>query len=147
MPDAKKAVREARQRAGTCFACVEIGHRARQCPRQALTKIEIQAIKRDDFDGDAAQVTMYATHYVLIATDYAIFAPKELIFDPAAFMSVLTNPSLLTDVSLSNSPALIEGFQQGAPGVRIDDVENFRDLGDVGIGKEAACNILFACQI
>jgi hypothetical protein len=31
--------------------------------------------------------------------------------------------------------------------VRIDEVGNFRDLGEVGIGKGAACNILFACQI
>jgi len=31
--------------------------------------------------------------------------------------------------------------------VRINDVGNFRDLGEVGIGKGAACNILSTCQM
>ncbi len=42
---------------------------------------------------------------------------------------------------------MIGGIQQGALGVRIDDVGNFRELAEVGIGKGAACTILSACQM
>ncbi len=90
---------------------------------------------------------MYADQYALMNTDYAIFAPEEVIFDTAASKLVLKNPSLLTDVAPSYSPTLIWGVQQGAPGVRIDDVGKFRDLGKVGIAMRAACNILSACQM
>jgi hypothetical protein len=40
---------------------------------------------------------MYAAHYALTATYYALFAPEEVIFDTAASKSVLENPSLLTN--------------------------------------------------
>ncbi len=52
---------------------------------------------------------MYAAQYTLMATDYAIFAPEEVIFDTASFKSVFKNPSLLTDVAPCNSPILIGG--------------------------------------
>ncbi len=90
---------------------------------------------------------MYAAQYALMATDYALFAPEEVITNTAASKSVFKNPNLLTDLARSDSPIVIGGIQQGAPGVRIDDVGNFRDLGQVGIGKGAAYNILSACQM
>ena len=31
--------------------------------------------------------------------------------------------------------------------MRIDDVGNFRDLGEVGIGKKVACNLVSMCQL
>ncbi len=68
-------------------------------------------------------------------------------FGTAASLSVFKNPNLLTDIVPSASPTVIGGVQQGAPGVRIDDVGNFRDLGDVAIGKGDACNVLSACQV
>ena len=147
MTDAEKEVRVARQRAGTCYKCGEAGHAIRNCPRQALAAIEIEAATRDEIDDAAAQAAMYAAHYALVTTDYALFAPEEVIFDTAASKSVFKNPNLLTNVAPSGSPTVIGGVQQGAPGVRIDDVGNFRDLGEVGIGKGAACNILSACQM
>jgi len=57
------------------------------------------------------------------------------------------NPNLLTDGMPSASPTVIGEVQQDAPGVLIDDVGNFRDLGEVGIGKGVACNILLACPM
>ena len=82
-----------------------------------------------------------------MATNYALFAPAEVIFDTVASKLVFENPNLLTDVAPSNSTTVIGGVQQGAPGVRIDDVGNLRDLGEVGIGKGAACKSLSACQM
>jgi hypothetical protein len=70
-----------------------------------------------------------------MATDYALFVPEEVIFDTAASKSVFKNPSLLIDIAPSDSPILIGGVQQGAPGVCNDDVANFRDLGEVGLGR------------
>ncbi len=60
MTDAEKEIREARQRAVTCYKCGETGHRVRQYPHQPLDAIEIEAIKRDEFDDDIAQAAMYA---------------------------------------------------------------------------------------
>ena len=82
-----------------------------------------------------------------MTTEYALFAPEEVIFDIAASSSVFKIPNLLTNVTPSGSPTVIGGVQQGAPGVRIDDVGNLRALGEVGIGKGATCNILSACQM
>jgi hypothetical protein len=147
MTDAEKEIRVARQRAGTCYKCGEAGHAIRNCPRHALAAIKIEAATRDEIDDAAAQAAMYAAHYALMTTDYALFAPEEVIFDTATSKSVLKNPNLLTNVAPSGSPTVIGGVQHGAPGVRIDDVGNFRDLGEVGIGKGAACNIISACQI
>jgi hypothetical protein len=77
-----------------------------------------------------------------MTTDYALFTPEKVIFDTAASNPVFKNPNLLTNVAPSGSPTVNGGVQQGAPGVpRIDDVGSFRDLGEVGIGKGAACNI------
>jgi hypothetical protein len=90
---------------------------------------------------------MYAAHYALITIDYATFAPEEVIFDTAASKSLFKNLNLLTNVAPSGSCTVIWDVQQCLPGVRIDDVVNFRDLGEVGIGKGAACNILSACQL
>ena len=90
---------------------------------------------------------IYAAHCAFMITDYAVFATKEVIFDTAALMFVFKNPNILINVALIGSPTVIGGVQQGAPGVRIDDVRNFRDLGEVGIGKGAACNIFSACQM
>ncbi len=129
MTDAEKEIREARQRAGTCCKCGETEHQARQCHQQALIAIEIEAIKRDEFDDDAAQAVMYAAQYALTVTDYVVFAPEEVIFDTSTSKSVFKNPSILTNVALSDLPTLIGGVKQGAPGVRIDDVDKFRDLG------------------
>ncbi len=70
-----------------------------------------------------------------------------MIFDSAASKSVFKNPNLLTDIVPSASPILIGSVYQGAPGVRIDEVGNFRDLGEVVVGIGAACNILSACQM
>jgi hypothetical protein len=111
MTDAEKEIRKTRQRAGTCYTCGENWHRARQFPRQALAAIEIKAIKRDKFNDDAAEAAMYVVQYVLRATDYALFAPEEVIFDTAASKSIFKNPSLLTDVAPSDSPNLIGGVQ------------------------------------
>ncbi len=80
-------------------------------------------------------------------TDYALFVPEEVILHTAASKSVFKNPNLQADVAPRYSPIVIGGVQQGAPGVRIDDVGNFCHLGQVGIGKGAACNILSACQM
>jgi hypothetical protein len=90
---------------------------------------------------------MYAAHYALMTTDYALSAPEEVIFGSAASKSVFKNPNLLTNAAPSGSPTVIGGVQQDAPGVRIDDVGNFRDHGKDGIGKGAACNILSPCQM
>jgi len=76
MTDAEKKIREARQRAGTCYKCGEAGHAIGNCPRQALAALEIEAATRDEIDDAAAQAAMYAAHYALIATDYALFAPE-----------------------------------------------------------------------
>ncbi len=98
MTDAEKEVREARQRAGTCNKCGEAGHAIRNCPRQALAAIEIDAATRDDIDEAVAQAAMYAVHYALMTTNYTRFAPEEVIFDTAASKSVFKNPKLLTNV-------------------------------------------------
>ncbi len=135
MTDAEKEVREARQRAGTCYKCGEAGHAIRNCPRQALAAIEIDEATRYEIDDAVAQAAMYAAHCAIMTTDYALFATKEVIFDTAASKSVFKNPDLLTNVTPSASPTVIGGLQQGAPGVRIDEVGNFRDLGEVGIGS------------
>ena len=149
--DAELSPREARQRARTCYRCGEPGHAIRNCPQRALTAIEAEAITRDEADDAADQAALYAAMYAadlaLVSADYALFAPEEVIFDTAASKSVFMNPNLLTNVVPSASPTVIGGVQQDAPGVRIDDVGNFRDLGEVGIGKGAACNILSACQM
>jgi hypothetical protein len=42
-------------------------------------------------DDDADQVAMYAANYALMATDYALFAPEEVIIDTAASKSVFKN--------------------------------------------------------
>jgi hypothetical protein len=82
---------------------------------------------------------MYAAQYVLMVTDYALSSP----FDTAASKSVFTTPHLfITDVAPIDSSTLILSVQQGAPGVRMGDVGNFRDLGKVNFGKEAACSNL-----
>ena len=149
--DAEIALREARQKAGTCYKCGEPGHAIRYCPQRALAAIETEAITKDEVDDAAAQAALYAAMYAaelaLVTADYALFSPEEVIFDTAASKSVFKNPNLLTDVVQSASPTIIGGVQQGASGVRIDDVGNFRDLGEVGVGKGAACNILSACQM
>ncbi len=137
----------ARQRAGTCYKCGEAGHAIRSCPHQALAAIEIEAATRDAIDDVAAQATIYAAHYVLVTTDYELFAPDDVIFDTAASKSMFKNPNLLTNAASSGFPTVIGGVQQGTPGVRIDDAGNFRDLGEVSIGKGAACNLLSACQM
>jgi len=82
-----------------------------------------------------------------MATEYARFAPEKVIFDIAASSSVFKNPYLLTEVAPSDSPTTVGGVKKGAPGVRINDVGNIRDLGEVGIGKGAAYNIISACQM
>ena len=69
MTDAEKTLREARQRAGTCYKCGEAGHAIRHCPHQALAAIEIDAVTRDEIDDAAAQAAMYAAHYALMASD------------------------------------------------------------------------------
>jgi hypothetical protein len=99
MTDAEKKIREARQRADTCYKCGKTGHRVRQCPHQALAAIEIEAIKKTELDDDAAQAAMYAAQFALMAIDYAIFVPEEVIFDTAVSHSVFKNPSLLIDVA------------------------------------------------
>jgi len=82
-----------------------------------------------------------------MTTDRVLFSTHEVIFDNSASTSVFENPDLLTDSVPSATPTMIGGFQKGAPGVRNDDVGNFRDLGRVGIGNGASCNILSACQM
>jgi len=76
-----------------------------------------------------------------------LFSPYEVIFDNAASTSLFENPDLLTDIVPSAAPTIIEGDQKGALGVRIDDVSTFRDLGRVGIGKGASCDILSVCEM
>ncbi len=144
--DAEKADHEARQRTGACYKRGEAEHGVRQCPHTAFAEIAMR-IKRDDIEHAAAQVALYKAQYVLMTTDYALFAPEEVIFDAAASKSVFKNPNFLTDIAQSNSPDMIGCVQQGAPGVRIDNVGNFRDLGEVGIGKGAACNIFPVCKV
>ena len=73
-----------------------------------------------------------------MTADYVLFAPEEVIFDTSASKSVFMNPDLLTDVVPNASPTVIGGVQQGAPGVRIDNVRNFYNLGEVGVKKGAA---------
>jgi hypothetical protein len=70
-----------------------------------------------------------------------------VIFDTAASMSVFKNPNPLTNVASSGFPTMIGVVQQGPLRVRIDDVRNFRDFGEVGIGKVDACTILYAYQM
>ena len=69
MTDAEKEVREARQRVGTCYKCGEAGYAVRNCPRQALAAIEIEAATRDEIDDAATQAAMYAAHYAFMTTD------------------------------------------------------------------------------
>jgi len=71
-----------------------------------------------------------------MTTDYALFAPEELIFGTAANKSVVTNPNLLTEVAPNDF--MIGSLQQGALIARIDGVGNFRDLGEFGIVKRVA---------
>jgi len=82
-----------------------------------------------------------------MTTDCVVFSSHEVIFDNATSMLVCDNPDLLTDIFPSATPIMFGGVQKGAPNVRIDDVGTFRDLGRVGIGKGASCNILSACQM
>jgi len=129
--------------------------RARSChqylSQRALATIKAKSITRDEADKAAAQATLYAAMYAaelaLVAADYAMLAPEEVIFDTAASKSVFMNPNILTDAMPRALPIVIGGVQQGALRVRIDDVRNFRVLGEVGVGKGAAYNILSACQM
>ena len=116
-------------------------HNQKLPPSEARATIKTEAATRDEIGDAAAHAAMYAAQYALMPTDYAHFALEEMIFDTAASKFVFKNPNLLTNVAPSGSPTVIWGVQQGAPGVRIDDVGEFRDLGEVGIGKGATCNI------
>ena len=75
MNDAEKMVREARQRAVTCYKCGDVGHGVRNCPHKALAAIEINTMKRDEIDDAADEAAMHIAHYAILATDYALFAP------------------------------------------------------------------------
>ncbi len=61
--DAEIALREARQKARTCYRCGEPGHVIRNCPQHALATIDAKAITRDEADDDDAQAALYAAMY------------------------------------------------------------------------------------
>jgi hypothetical protein len=88
MIDTKEEVCEARQRADTCYKCGEAGHTIRNCPRQALVVIGIEAAARDEIDDAADQAARYAAHCALMTTDYALLAPEEVNFNTATSKSV-----------------------------------------------------------
>ncbi len=83
----------------------------------------------------------------MMTTDCELFSAHEVILNNAASTSVFENPDLLTYIAPSATPTMIGDIQKGAPGVRIDDVGSFLDLGRVGREKGASCNILSACQM
>ena len=152
--DAKAKFREERRKTGSCFECGESGHTAWRCPHRALVATEAEAIVEDELDEDALYAAQVQYGMVsapgqraMMTCDRVLFSPSEVIFDNAASTLVFVNPDLLSHIVPSAAPTIVGGVQKGAPGVRIDDVGTFRDLGQVGIGKGASCNILSACQM
>jgi hypothetical protein len=91
--DAEIALREARQKAITCYMCDEPSHVIKNCPHQALATIEANSITRNEVDDAAAQAALYAAMYgadlAFVTADYAFFGPEEVLFDTAASKSVL----------------------------------------------------------
>jgi len=65
----------------------------------------------------------------MMTCDQILFSPSEVIVYNAASTSVFENPDLLSHIFPSAAPTIFGGVQKGAPGVRIDDVGTFRDLG------------------
>ncbi len=60
---AELALREAHQKARTCYRCSEPGHVIRNCPQHALATIEAEANTRDEADDAATQASLYVAMY------------------------------------------------------------------------------------
>ena len=134
-----------------CFECGESGHAAWRCPHQSLVATETEAVDEDELDEYALYVQYDMVpapgQRAMMTCDRVFFSPSEVFFYNIASTLVSKNPDLLSHIVPSAAFTIVGGVQKSAPWICIDDAGTFSDLGQVGVGKGASCNILPACHM
>ena len=84
-------------------------------------------------DEETAFITKEETVYLTI---------DEVVFDTASTIHLIKNEKLLTAITETENPIVVNGVQANATGVRIDKEGQFGDIGTVYFSKNGSANIL-----
>ena len=130
-----------------CYVCGKTGHYARDChQRKGSEKVAVVTTSKLDEEGDESidewDVALVAGH------ESCLFSRFEILLDNQASLNVFSNIDLLRNVREADVSVTMTGIQLGAEGIRVDQVGDFSDLGEVYFCENASANVLsFAQQI
>jgi Reverse transcriptase (RNA-dependent DNA polymerase)/Zinc knuckle len=144
-PGEKKEKRSSSHGLG-CFVCGKIGHVARECSLRKTPDVALMVSKLSA-DGDEPDIDRYGLEsddeaVYLTAEETVLLSIDEVVFDNASTIHLIKNAKLLTEISSTDRPIVVNGVQANAAGVRVDMVGILGDIGEVYYSRNASANIL-----
>ena len=98
-------------------------------------------------DGDEPDIDPYGLEsddeaVYLTAEETVLLSIDEVVFDNASTIHLIKHAKLLTEISSTDRPIVVNGVQANAAGVRVDMVGILGDIGEVYYSRNASANIL-----
>ena len=129
--DKKKATMKTKRGSKViCYVCGASGHYAKTCPLRKKgpdSAMVAEHINNHDSDDDEE----YYEEAAYVSTETVLFSRDDVLLDSQASVSVFCNENLLSEVGESANIITLNGVQSGAPGIKIRQEGQFRELGKV----------------
>ena len=77
-----------------------------------------------------------------MTSETVLFSRDDVLLDNQASVNVFCNRKLLRNVRRSDKDVILDGFQSGVDGVKINQEGDFEDVGKVYYSNKSTANIL-----
>ena len=125
-----------------CFVCGKGGHYARDCENKKDGETALLTTEDHSDDEEEAYNVFKSEGAYVTSSETVLFSPSHVLLDNQASVNIFKNPHLLTNIRVADNGILLNGVQQSAAGVRVDQIGDFNEVGPVYFSKEASANIL-----
>jgi hypothetical protein len=102
-----------------------------------VSKLDPDDDEQDQFVGDVVDEAAYITK-----EETVLLSINDVAFDNGSTIHLIKNPKLLTHISTTKNPIVVNGVQSDAAGVRVNMKGRLGDIGTVYYSKNATANIL-----